>query len=752
LYAPQAGYTGPDEFTFTLGDVRKGTSTATLRISVIRPTGRWSTTSFVDLAEVPTDGKPIEHGKAATVPRATDWDGDGKLDLLVGAKGAVWFYRNVGTTTAPRFAAGARIQASSRDIDFGDGRMSITCADVDGDGRTDLVVVPAQDRKVRWYRNVAGAGASVSLAESVFKARDGGDFIAGDVRADMADWNGDRLPDLITGSWSGQVRISYNIGTPAAPVLDAPTAVLDTEGCTIDGSYNINVRVADINQDDVPDLLDSYNWGNVNFRINTGSAAKPSLPDSGRFSISGPKYAAVNLHALCDGPIVDVADLNGDGTIDLVIGGEVGGTVRLACGQSGKSYLDQIDAILAAHPQDLATHLADPANATDKGRMQSLQGALYDYVTSFATPGQKDLIAEGLVDRIRKYPQYLALQPFDVKRQPGLPSLAIQTWLTLLVAHYHDPAMRRALAEAARFTGGYRKLVEEMGLIYADNNQNPRGAEAIHDWLRTIPREVYPGTCITANDWLGERPFLVRGHMKNTFNGNPVDGGEYGFGGDARAAIGDRGSENWFMTVVRHEACHDLDAYVRRFPDMHRRWGQTLVLAGGPDMRADPATGWLSWELTRQHFKEAGLWDGNQDTWDAAWKKYWTVPPGSDWRQLGFLRGGIDWFYGAPQESLATQGNQFWNSTEGRLEVAIARWHKGFTSNITEALLFMDIWSVGLEKMKFYEVDNACNQVIFFARLGRNGKGCLNRIDLGGRYYEFDVDDKGVVNGIVHAP
>jgi hypothetical protein len=468
--------------------------------------------------------------------------------------------------------------------------------------------------------------------------------------------------------------------------------------------------------------------------------------------VSGPNYAPVNLHGLCDGPIVDVADMNGDGTIDLVVGGEVGGRVYLALGQSARSYLAEIDALIAAHPQDLASFLADPANAAAKGRMQSLQGALYDYVESFATPGQKDLIAKGLVDLIKKHPPYFSLQPFDAKRQPGLASLAVQTWLTLLLADYYDPAARKALADAAGFTGGYRKLVEETGLVYADNNQNPRGAEAIHDWLRTIPRELYPGTCITAKDWLGDCPFLVRGHMKNTFNGKPVDNGEYGFGGDARAVIGDRGSENWFMTVVHHEACHDLDAYVRRSHDLNRRWGQTLVLAGGPDMRADPASGWLSMDLTRQHFKEAGLWDGSQATWDAAWKKYWTVPPGSGWRQFGFMRGGIDWFYSSPQESLATQGNQFWNSTEGRIEVAVARWQKGYPSNLTEVLFFLDIWSLGLGKMKVYEVDNACNQVIGFARLGRNAKGYINRVDLGDRYYQFDVDDEGVVAGLVHVP
>ena len=315
------------------------------------------------------------------------------------------------------------------------------------------------------------------------------------------------------------------------------------------------------------------------------------------------------------------------------------------------------------------------------------------------------------------------------------------------------PPRAGALADAAQFTGGYRKLVEDLGLIYADNGQNPRGAEAIHQWVRTIPREIYPGTGITANDWLGGgRSFLVRGHLKNTFNGAPVDRGEYGFGNDARAVIGDRGSENWFMTVVHHEACHDVDAYVRQSPELSRRWGQVLVRAGGPDMRADPQTGWLSWDLTKRHFRDRGLWDGTAASWDAAWKKYWAEGPGAEWSKFGFMRGNISWFYGAPQESLATQGNQFWNSSEGRIEVAMDRWKRGFPSNLSEVLFFMEIWSLGLDKMKFCENDNACRQVFSFAKLRRNRHGYIDRVELGDRYYEFAVDEHGVVTALLHTP
>jgi hypothetical protein len=285
-----------------------------------------------------------------------------------------------------------------------------------------------------------------------------------------------------------------------------------------------------------------------------------------------------------------------------------------------------------------------------------------------------------------------------------------------------------------------------------DNDRSPRGAEAILQWVRRIPRAVYPGTGITVNDWLGGREYLVRGHLKNIFAGSPERKGEYGFGPDARPVIGARGSENQFMTVVHHEASHDLDAYVRRDPELARRWGRLLVAAGGPEMRADPATGWLSLDRTRARFREAGLWDGRNETWKEAWKAYWDKPPGSDWKASGFMRGDIPFFYESPQESLATQGNQHWNSSEGRLQVAADRWLRGYQSNLTEVLFFIELWSVGLDKGLFFETDDATNQVIRYVRFGRTPAGHIDTIDLGDRRYEFTVNAAGVVTDIRHLP
>jgi hypothetical protein len=744
-YEPAPGYLGGDQFSFTLSDGRGGRGTASMRLRIIQPGGQWATTCFTELAELRAGEGSVGSGKGAVVPRVVDWNGDGKRDLLVGAGGVVSIYINVGTSEQAVFAAGVPIAAGGQSLDFAGARLAIAVVDYDRDGQIDLIVTPASDRKPRWLRRVNGElAAPVGLRSTA-----GAELVAEDIRCDFADWNGDGLVDLVTGCGSGYIKICYQVaGKGFAP----PVTALDSSGREINGSYNLNPRICDINLDGIPDFVETYNWGTLNFRINRGTAAKPDLPDSGTFAVAGPHGAALDLHALTDGPIVDFADLNGDGAVDLVMGCERGGRVRMAYGRSGAGYVKDLVLALTAHPADLGTYLADPAHATQQAALATLLGALYDYVANLATPSQRDQIRSDLAAVIAAFPQYLRRQKLDLKAHPGIPSLAAQIWLTLLMTGPDDPAVRRQLAEVAGFDGGYRKMLEDCGVIYMENNQNPRGAEAIWQWLRTIPREVYPGTGITAADWLGGKQFLVRGHLKNTFNGEPVDGGEYGFGADARAVIGERGSENWFMTVVKHEVCHDVDAYVRSKPGLDRRWRQMLLRAGGPDLRADPQTGGLSWEQTREHFKSAGLWDGDAAHWDAALKRFWETGPGRGWREFGFMRGGIDWFLAAPQESLATQGNQHWNSTEGRLQVAIERFRKGYPSNLGEVLLFIEIWSVGMDKVRFSENDNANNQVFSYAKVRRTAGGYIDRIDLGDRYYEFAIGQDGAVTAIKHAP
>jgi hypothetical protein len=157
------------------------------------------------------DGKPLNVGSASAV-FAADWNGTGKLDLIVGTVlGEVWLIPNESKSKELEFGTPRRLEADGKAIKLS-GDAGPTVADWDGDGRLDLIV-GADDGSVVWYRNVSSAKEPKLEAARQLVGKSpvgwGGDDKRGPrdwglrVKPCVFDWDGDGRPDLLLGDRCG---------------------------------------------------------------------------------------------------------------------------------------------------------------------------------------------------------------------------------------------------------------------------------------------------------------------------------------------------------------------------------------------------------------------------------------------------------------------------------------------------------------------------------------------------------------------
>lgn len=156
------------------------------------------------------DEKPLKTD-SASVAFAYDWDGDGKLDLVLGnIKGEVFVARNATTEAGLAFAAPERLEADGQPLRV-QGDSGPCVADWDGDGKADLLV-GSGDGAVLWYHNVGEAraprlAAGVELVAPASRPRDASQGSEAPspcgmrTKVAVADWNGDGRPDLLVGDF-----------------------------------------------------------------------------------------------------------------------------------------------------------------------------------------------------------------------------------------------------------------------------------------------------------------------------------------------------------------------------------------------------------------------------------------------------------------------------------------------------------------------------------------------------------------------
>lgn len=262
--------------------------------------------SFENAVSFKTPGSPPENITYG------DFDGDGKTDIAIvyGYFGAntnfVSVYRNTSTEHYINFASPVNVVIGTQDM-YG---YDIQSADVDGDGKTDLVAVSTGDVMVRILRNTGSPG-NISFAP-------GRDFITGSPlgpegtnprNVAISDFDGDDKPDIVVANYGldNWCKITYMRNTSVhdsisfAAKHDIP--VVDAYG----------VYAADLNNNQKPDLAVAIN-------VNLGGMRQLNLFDNA--SSSGNIQFNMNEPAGANNSLVsfDIAfgDFDNDGKTDIV--------------------------------------------------------------------------------------------------------------------------------------------------------------------------------------------------------------------------------------------------------------------------------------------------------------------------------------------------------------------------------------------------------------------------------------------------
>ncbi len=222
-------------------------------------------------------------GCLGVFPRVFDWNQDGKKDLLLGlADGRVQLLLNENTDADPQFGLPGYLQvgspSSKTEINVGD-RATLAIVDWNNDGRYDLVT-GALDGRARVYLNEAGPGPADFRAELIVEDGSGELAVPGGRSSPaVADLDGDGRKDLLLGNTEGQLLFYANLASDAAPAFDG-FELVEAVGATIDlpGTPRSRPWVGDFDGDGTVDVLVGAADGLVRlYRGQPGAGAADSL-------------------------------------------------------------------------------------------------------------------------------------------------------------------------------------------------------------------------------------------------------------------------------------------------------------------------------------------------------------------------------------------------------------------------------------------------------------------------------------------
>ena len=260
--------------------------------------GRWSVVTRHLL--------PVVDVGSESFPAFTDLDGDGDLDFLLANKidaaeqstSRIYRFENTGTAMQPTFVMRGALPVEGR---F---HLAPAFGDLDGDGRSDMIT-GQWGATLAWHRGTDAGFVPADTAVATITRGSNTIPALGDL-----DHDGDL--DLLVGESSGYLNYFRNDGGRSAPRFTLVTDSLDG----IRPGRRSAPALYDLDGDGDLDLLVGIDAGEVVLYRNDGNPTRPRFVRDTGFVLR------VSGHAT-----PAVADVDGDGVPDIVVGTSGGGAV-----------------------------------------------------------------------------------------------------------------------------------------------------------------------------------------------------------------------------------------------------------------------------------------------------------------------------------------------------------------------------------------------------------------------------------------
>ncbi len=224
-------------------------------------------TSFIAKTDFATSTSPIYVAVA-------DFDTDGKPDIATVNQysNSVSVFRNTSTSGI------INSSSFSPRIDFttGSAPVNIAASDIDGDGKQDIVVVNNISGTVSVFRNTSTSG---SITSSSFSTKVDFPTSASPSGIAIADIDGDGKPDIVTSNMSSN-NISVLRNTSVSGTIDGTSFAPKFDFST--GNNAVQVVISDIDGDSKPEVINTnYDGNSISILRNTSTSGEIS---SGTFS------------------------------------------------------------------------------------------------------------------------------------------------------------------------------------------------------------------------------------------------------------------------------------------------------------------------------------------------------------------------------------------------------------------------------------------------------------------------------------